>query len=72
MDSMTTAAMTCFSSCWFDKRFIHFLSTLHCAESATPTLVDRRNPDGSKTAVSCPPLLPDYQQYMRGVDREIN
>lgn len=54
---------------WFDKRFIHFLSTLHCAESATPTLVDRRNPDGSKTAVSCPPLLPDYQQYMRGVDR---
>ena len=54
---------------WFDKRFIHFLSTLHCPESATTTLVDRRNPDVSKTAVSCPPLLPDYQQYMRGVDR---
>lgn len=52
-----------------DKRFIHFVSTLHCAESATPTFVDRRNQDGSKTAVSCPPLLPDYQQYMRGVDR---
>ena len=54
---------------WFDKRFIHFLSTLHCAESATPTVIDRCNQDGSKTAITCPPLLPDYQQYMRGVDR---
>lgn len=54
---------------WFDKRFIYFLSTLHCAESSSPTLVVRRNQDGSVTTVECSPLLPDYQQYKRGVDR---
>ena len=31
--------------------------------------VKRKNPDGSKIDIICPPLLPDYQQYMRGVDR---
>ena len=29
----------------------------------------RRNPDSRSVDVSCPLLLPDYQQYMRGVDR---
>ena len=31
--------------------------------------VRRQNLDGTATDVPCPPLLPDYQQYMRGVDR---
>ena len=31
--------------------------------------VRRKNPDGSTIDVPCPPLLPNYQQYMRGVDR---
>jgi hypothetical protein len=44
-------------------------NTLHVAEaSAEPTSVLRHQPDGSQIAVECPPLLPDYQQYMRGVD----
>ena len=28
-----------------------------------------KNPDGSRIDVVCSPLLPDYQKYMRGVDR---
>ena len=54
---------------WFDRRFIYFLSTMHSAESSTPVTVKRTNQDGSRNDVPCPPLLPDYQQYMRGVDR---
>ena len=50
---------------WFD-RFIYFLSTFHRAESTTPTTVKL---DGTQDEITCPPLLPDYQQYMRGVDR---
>jgi len=53
---------------WYDRRYVHFLSTMHVAEFPGIT-VRRRNPDGSATNVPCPPLLPDYQQYMRGVDR---
>ena len=54
---------------WFDRRFIYFLSTLHTAEIGTPVTVKRTSQDGSRNDVPCPPLLPDYQQYMRGVDR---
>ena len=55
---------------WFYRRFINFLSMLHVAEaSAGPTTVLRYQTDGSRAPVECPPLLPDYQQYMRGVDR---
>ena len=31
--------------------------------------VKRRKLDGIQVEVACPPLLPDYQAYMRGVDR---
>ena len=41
---------------------------MHIAESKGDT-VKRKNPDGTTTNVACPPLLPDYQQYMHGVDR---
>ena len=57
---------------WVDKRTIYFLSTIHPAESpdgTDPPTVKRRKIDGTQEDVSCPTLLPDYQAYMRGVDR---
>ena len=54
---------------WVDKRSIYFLSTMHVAESTEESTVKRRKPDGLQEDVLCPPLLPDYQAYMRGVDR---
>ena len=41
---------------------------MHVGESRGDT-VKRKNPDGTTANVPCPPLLPDYQQYMWGVDR---
>ena len=52
---------------WVDKRVIYFLSTMHCAKPHVTVL--RTNPDGSRVNRNCPPCLPDYQQFMRGVDR---
>ena len=54
---------------WKDKKIINFLSTMHQATgpaSVLRTVVS----DGQVTreAVTCPPLLPDYQTFMRGVD----
>ena len=37
--------------------------------SSSPVTVQRREKDGSLRNVECPPLLPDYQAYMRGIDR---
>ena len=56
------------AAAWYDRRYVYFVSTLHIGESRGVT-VRRKNPDGSTIDVPCPPLLPDYQQYMRGVDR---
>ena len=55
---------------WFDRKFVHFISTMHNAtmNGDLPTIM-RRNKDGTQEAVRCPPLLHDYQQYMKGVDR---
>lgn len=51
---------------WIDKRSIYFLTTLH---KTNPTAtVRRREPDGTRTDRECPPLLPDYEKYMGGVD----
>ena len=52
---------------WVDKRSIYFLSTMHIAEASGVT-VKRRKIDGTQDDISCPPLLTDYQAYMRGVD----
>ena len=41
---------------------------MHRAELDNVT-VKHKNPDGTRTDVTCPPFLPDYQHYMRGVDR---
>ena len=54
---------------WVDKRVINFLSTMHVAETPSPVTVQRRTLIGSRVEVEAPPLLPDYQAYMRGVDR---
>jgi len=54
---------------WFDRRNVYFLSTMHKAECDEAITIRRKNPDGSQPNVECPLLLPDYQQYMRGVDR---
>ena len=57
------------ASVWKDKRIINFLTTMHDAETATPTTVPRTTVQGQEVTreeVTCPPLLP---AYMRGVDR---
>ena len=65
-----------FTNVVFQKNFrqnwripIYFITTMHRAETTEPCTIRRRNQDGSRLDVPCPPLLPDYQQYMRGVDR---
>ena len=56
---------------WRDNRYIYFVSTLHRAEGTgeEPVTVKRRQANGSRIDIPCPPLLPDYQAFMRGVDR---
>ena len=56
---------------WVEKRTIYFLSTLHIAEApiGNPCTVSRLQLDGTRSDVTCPPCLPDYQENMRGVDR---
>ncbi len=54
---------------WKDKRVIHFLTTIHMARCSFPVTVKRRKKDGTQKEVESPPCLPDYQKYMRGVDR---
>ena len=55
---------------WKDKKLVNFLSTMHKATgpaSVLRTVVSEGQV--TREEVSCPPLLPDYQAYMRGVDR---
>ena len=42
---------------------------VHIAEASGVT-VKRRKIDGTHDDIPCPPILPDYQAYMRGVDRD--
>ena len=51
---------------WKDKRIINFLSTIHIAEA--DVRVPRVHIDGTRANITSPPCLPDYQQFMRGVD----
>ncbi len=48
---------------------MYFLTTMHIGERVGNPVVKRRQADGSQADVSCPPCLPDYQKYMRGVDK---
>ena len=52
---------------WVDRNVVHFLTTMHCAKPHTT--VKRTAHDGRKEDRECPPCVPDYQKYMRGVDR---
>ena len=52
----------------YDRRNVYFLGTVHQAEVDIDVTLICKNPDCTRTNVTCPPLLPDYQQYMRGVD----
>ena len=56
---------------WVDKKSIYFLSTIHVAESPLgPTCtVKRCTTTGAQEDKPCPPCLPDYQCFMRWVDR---
>ena len=54
---------------WMDRRYIYFISTINKAESYEQTRVKRCQADGTQVDINCPPLLPDYQQFMRGVDK---
>ena len=56
---------------WVDKRSIYFLSTIHVAEPplGSTCTVKRRTTTGAQEDKPCPPCLPDYQCFMRGVDR---
>ena len=59
----------CYVACvWKHKRIFHFLFTIHVAQASSPVTVERREKDGTKRNVQCPPLLPDYQKFMRGID----
>ena len=59
------------ASAWVDKCTIYFLITLHVGElpSGRTCVVKRKQLDGTFVDLACPPCLPDYQPYMRGVDR---
>ena len=51
---------------WSGKRIINLLTTMHAA--TIPTTVKRITKTGSREDVACPPCLPNYVQFMRGVD----
>ena len=55
------------AAAWYDRSFVYFLSTFHGGASHEET-VRRTNLEGSSSDVPCLPLLPDYQQYIRGVE----
>ena len=58
------------SCVWFDRRFVHFLSTAHIPRLADGTLPTIPRRDGRDFIdVECPPLLAPYIAHMRGVDR---
>ncbi len=51
---------------WKDKKVINFLSTVHVTTGNLS--VSRTARDGSRVQMNCPPCLPDYQEFMGGVD----
>ena len=52
---------------WCDRQPIYFLSTYH--DPAMTTSINRKNKDGTVTAVKCPQLVVDYNRFMGGVDQ---
>ena len=55
---------------WKDKRVINFLLNMHNATGPASVLrTTVSEGEVTREEVTCPPVLPDYQAYMRGVDR---
>ncbi len=42
---------------------------MHIGEHVGNPTVKWRQADGTQADIPCPPCLPDYQKYIRGVDR---
>ncbi len=55
---------------WNDKKVVYFVSTMHRARPLPGHTCTVPRQDGSTSSpCPCPPLLPDYTAFMRGVDR---
>lgn len=57
------------ASAWYDRRYVHFLSTAHppCLPDGSFPTTQRK--DGAQTVnIECSPCLEDYISNMRGVD----
>ena len=54
---------------WYDRRNVYFLTKMHRAELDANVTVKRKSLNGTRVDVTCPPCLPNYQQYIKGVDR---
>ncbi len=63
-DYRTCGPLTSFV--WKDKKVIIFLSTVHVTTGNLS--VSRTARDESMVQVNCPPCLPDFQEFMGGVD----
>lgn len=50
---------------WQDNKTVWLVTNYHGTENVS---VNRTKKDGSKTVVSCPPVVRDYNKYMGGVD----
>ena len=55
---------------WKDRKIINFLTTMHnTTDPATVLRIVVSEGQVTREAVTCPPMVPDYQAFMRGVDR---
>ena len=52
---------------WFDRKYVYFITIMHKTETTEPCTIRRCNQDGLRLDELCPPLLPDYQYFMRGL-----
>lgn len=60
----TPSGITVFK--WKDSKAVNFISNFH---GITTTTVQRKQKDGTKTTVSCPQVVKDYNAHMGGVDK---
>lgn len=50
---------------WKDNEVVHFISNFHGNEEAT---VSRKEKNGTRSTVTCPSVVKDYNLFMGGVD----
>ena len=51
---------------WMDSKAVHFISNYHGLDLTT---VQRKEKDGTKTTLTCPKVVADYNATMGGVDK---